>query len=236
MIHLYPYIEQTNIFNAFNFSLTLPYGITWYDNANSLYATSPTWQAIGSLYCPSDGLSGFREAIIGGGFFSRSNYLGFFGNLNYGSMWQTPANPLYRKAAFALNYGAKFADFLDGTSNTVVLGEYLTGTGTTNDNRGIYWSDQPGYSQLYTQNSPNSSIPDFIYNGYCFNFPNLNLPCLNSNGGGNDTVVSRSRHPGGVNILFGDASVHFVKNSINIATWQALGSINGAEVISSDSY
>jgi prepilin-type N-terminal cleavage/methylation domain-containing protein/prepilin-type processing-associated H-X9-DG protein len=47
---------------------------------------------------------------------------------------------------------------------------------------------------------------------------------------------TRSRHPGGVNTLFGDGSVHFVKNSIDPMTWVQLGSINGGEVISSDQY
>jgi prepilin-type processing-associated H-X9-DG protein len=49
-------------------------------------------------------------------------------------------------------------------------------------------------------------------------------------------ITSRSYHPGGVNTLFGDGSVHFVKNSINLATWRALGTIAGGEVVSSDSY
>jgi prepilin-type processing-associated H-X9-DG protein len=48
--------------------------------------------------------------------------------------------------------------------------------------------------------------------------------------------VSRSRHPGGVNTLFGDGSVHFMKNSINPQIWIALGSINAGEVISAASY
>jgi hypothetical protein len=33
-----------------------------------------------------------------------------------------------------------------------------------------------------------------------------------------------------------DGSVRFVKSSINQQTWMALGSINGGEVISADSY
>jgi prepilin-type processing-associated H-X9-DG protein len=45
-----------------------------------------------------------------------------------------------------------------------------------------------------------------------------------------------SQHPGGVNVLLGDGSVKFVKDSVNIGTWQALGSRNGGEIISSDSY
>jgi prepilin-type processing-associated H-X9-DG protein len=47
---------------------------------------------------------------------------------------------------------------------------------------------------------------------------------------------SRSRHPGGVNTLFGDGSVHFMKNSINPLTWVQLGSMSAGEAISSDQY
>jgi prepilin-type N-terminal cleavage/methylation domain-containing protein/prepilin-type processing-associated H-X9-DG protein len=49
-------------------------------------------------------------------------------------------------------------------------------------------------------------------------------------------VTARSYHPGGVNSLFGDGSVRFIKNSINWTTWRALGSIASGEVVSSDAY
>jgi prepilin-type N-terminal cleavage/methylation domain-containing protein/prepilin-type processing-associated H-X9-DG protein len=49
-------------------------------------------------------------------------------------------------------------------------------------------------------------------------------------------ITARSYHPGGVNALFGDGSVHFVKSTIDGNTWRALGTIQGGEVISSDSY
>ena len=49
-------------------------------------------------------------------------------------------------------------------------------------------------------------------------------------------VTSRSYHPGGVNALFGDGSVRFVKSSIDWTTWRALGTVAGGEVISADSY
>ncbi len=45
-----------------------------------------------------------------------------------------------------------------------------------------------------------------------------------------------SHHPGGANILMGDGSVRFLKNSVNQVTVWALGSRAGGEVISSDSY
>ena len=50
------------------------------------------------------------------------------------------------------------------------------------------------------------------------------------------SVTSRSYHPGGVNSLFADGSVKFIKNAINWQTWRALGTVGGGEVISSDSY
>ncbi len=45
-----------------------------------------------------------------------------------------------------------------------------------------------------------------------------------------------SLHPGGCNVLFGDGSVHFVKTSINLLTWQAMSSRAVGEVFSGDSY
>jgi len=53
-----------------------------------------------------------------------------------------------------------------------------------------------------------------------------------------DSVFTKasSNHPGGVNVLLTDGSVRFVKDSISLTTWQALGSMAGGEVVSSDSY
>ena len=42
---------------------------------------------------------------------------------------------------------------------------------------------------------------------------------------------ARSRHSGGVNVLFGDGSLHFIRDSIDPVTWKALGTMNGGEVI-----
>ena len=39
-----------------------------------------------------------------------------------------------------------------------------------------------------------------------------------------------SHHPGGVNVLFCDGSVKFIKASIGVQTWWALGSRAGGEV------
>ncbi len=56
--------------------------------------------------------------------------------------------------------------------------------------------------------------------------------------GPDDSIFSnaQSNHPGGVNTLFGDGSVRFVKDSVAQQTWFALGTKANGEVISSDSY
>jgi prepilin-type N-terminal cleavage/methylation domain-containing protein/prepilin-type processing-associated H-X9-DG protein len=49
-------------------------------------------------------------------------------------------------------------------------------------------------------------------------------------------MTAGSAHPGGVNVLFLDGSVKFIKNSVNYNTWYALGTHSGGEIISSDAY
>ncbi len=74
--------------------------------------------------------------------------------------------------------------------------------------------------------------------------PNFSLAPWNScrpscGGCGPDDALfsnAQSNHPGGVNVLFADGGVRFIKDSINPPTWMALGTKAGGEVISSESY
>jgi prepilin-type processing-associated H-X9-DG protein len=43
-------------------------------------------------------------------------------------------------------------------------------------------------------------------------------------------------HPGGANFLLADGSVRFIKSTVNGATWRALGTVTGGEVISADAF
>ena len=45
-----------------------------------------------------------------------------------------------------------------------------------------------------------------------------------------------SQHPGGVNVLFADGSVHFLKNSTAMVPLSALCTRSQGEVLSADSY
>ncbi len=256
MFLLFPYLEQSTIYNSYNFGLIGPLFLTtWYNTKNSLGPNSITSTVVPTLLCPSDDARTVYSQSYPfqpnppddrNNFWSLSNYLGFAGNLRWGDAFAYRGPPsLHMPHAFGFNVPTRFSDFVDGTSNTLMMGEYLRGIDGANsasgvgDYRGMFWCDFAGGALIFTQLSPNSTSPDVLYQGYCparntdTNVPSLNLPCSDGAGSGSNNVAfARSRHAGGVNVLMADGSVHFVTNYINITTWRAMGSINGGEVTS----
>ena len=57
-------------------------------------------------------------------------------------------------------------------------------------------------------------------------------PAVHERGFGHSHKAARSRHPGGVNVIMADCSMRFVTDDIALATWRAMGTMNGGEVIS----
>jgi prepilin-type processing-associated H-X9-DG protein len=55
-----------------------------------------------------------------------------------------------------------------------------------------------------------------------------------NNAGNNDELASF--HPGGVNILMGDGSVRFLRDTVAVVTLRSLVTLSGGEVISADQY
>ncbi len=51
---------------------------------------------------------------------------------------------------------------------------------------------------------------------------------------GAQATTASSHHFGGVNLVLADGSVRFIKNTIDIQAWWALGSIAGGELISDE--
>jgi prepilin-type N-terminal cleavage/methylation domain-containing protein/prepilin-type processing-associated H-X9-DG protein len=231
-IHLYPYFEMPSAFALFNFKLPAGGGNALWTNPGNVTATAvPTPM----LLCPSDGLGGrLHRHMTGFGYYARGNYAGFFGNLDYGSIWPT-VPPAPKRAAFGVNRSVRVAEITDGTSHTMAFGEILTGLNQDNDYRGVHWYDHAGTSQVYTKYTPNTPIPDTIYVPWCTattNQPSMNLPCIPGlSSGQTDNAAARSRHAGGVQVGLCDGSVHFVGDSIGLNVWQALGSIAGGEII-----
>ncbi len=63
----------------------------------------------------------------------------------------------------------------------------------------------------------------------------VDLPRTPNNASGHPEDFS-SRHPGGVNFLFADGSVHFIKDSIGSSTFLSLATRRGHEVVSADEF
>ena len=151
---------------------------------------------------------------------------------------------------------ALFAEALlgDGDSNTVsVPGDWflitppsasrldlyntckaLNTTGLTGDTNQDSYSGRTWVTGWYQATRYTHIIPP---NGLScvYNVNNAPTTIGAVNNGATATTPS-SRHPGGVNAAFSDGSVRFIKSTIDAATWWALGSTNGGEVVSSDSY
>jgi prepilin-type N-terminal cleavage/methylation domain-containing protein/prepilin-type processing-associated H-X9-DG protein len=122
------------------------------------------------------------------------------------------------------NQKVTMASVTDGTSNTIAAGESLPAQRADNN----VWQ--------YSANANGTTVP--------INYPTP-LNCDTAGGFGTPNWASRcsyantgfkSKHPGGANFLFVDGSVHFLKVSIAMPTYCALGSRAGGEVVSSDSY
>ena len=165
-VFLYPYLEQGNVYHAFNFNHpgTDPalLGFVLFAPENSVNPGAPCSVVVSTMLCPSDGMGGqvHHNPYVSGSTFARGNYLGFFGNLDYGHMvYNEPGN---LDAIFTYNVGRKTADIKDGLSNTLAFGEYLTGLDMSGDSRGVPWYIMIGSSQIYTTNPPNSPIPTSI--------------------------------------------------------------------------
>jgi prepilin-type N-terminal cleavage/methylation domain-containing protein/prepilin-type processing-associated H-X9-DG protein len=55
-------------------------------------------------------------------------------------------------------------------------------------------------------------------------------------GSAQDSLPPTSNHSGGVNMCFGDGSVKFIKDTVNVQTFWALGTRAGSEAVSADAY
>ncbi len=122
------------------------------------------------------------------------------------------------------------ASVTDGTSNTVLVGEMLPSRAADSN----FWFQNGGIHGMTVPLNWNSNTVDPASANCNNNWQQPSAPLGCRFGAAAKGFVSL--HPGGANFLFADGSVHFLKQSISMLTYVALGSRAGGEVISSDSY
>ncbi|MFO0950281.1 MAG: DUF1559 domain-containing protein [Isosphaeraceae bacterium] len=246
LAQLTPYLEQTSVFNALNLSLPI------LDAASVIFPQNSTvnMTQVSILVCPSDG----RGQCIPD--FAASNYMACTGDGVVGSGFGV-ADPAYGapNGVFYFNSSIGIAELTDGTSNTALMSESIVGNGSASGvvsgpvNAAEVAVQVSGGSPIYTPLSPaecaaatstffrrnsawvQGSYQHALYSHYYT--PNSKTPdCLRQQYHG--WKAPRSRHAGGVNVLFGDGSARFVKDTVNLQAWRGLATRNGGEVISAD--
>lgn len=181
--------------------------------------------------CPAD--NNARDQNEPGTYYmrTRGNYVVNWGNVTYGS-----APPSNGRAPFGHLNGnrstpqiTKFAHFTDGSSNTLLMSEYLKPISQAdNDWRGDIHNDD-GVFRFHTINTPNSTAPDVVNWAVATGDPAMPVSTA-----GAQHNAARSRHQGGVFTAMADGTVRFVNNSISIGTWRALGTMDGNDTIGND--
>jgi prepilin-type N-terminal cleavage/methylation domain-containing protein/prepilin-type processing-associated H-X9-DG protein len=237
-LQVLPYLEQVTLFNAANLNAT------FFDAKN----LTGTQTVISAYLCPSDPGGGMIKKTSNQPDRVKGCYAVNWGNSHYDQGNPNPftgpngtVSPI--RGAFRVNTKTvppnSMRDFTDGSSGTLLMSELIAAVnnGSTYDLRGDIWSNGRGAMMFMAYTPPNSKIPDQMDGKSDCVYPMAaNPPCLPGGGSNPAFVAARSRHPGGVNVLFADGSVKFIKNSINGRTWFAIQTMRAGEVVSADSY
>ena len=224
-IYMFPYIDQGPAGNAY--VMTTPFWLA--PNTVNSSVTGVVCVQPAMYFCPSDRPGAYWKGDVY--WRSRANYV-----VNYGNVTGNPWPAVFpSRAPFGWLNGnpttpwqTKLTQITDGTSNTMLMAEILVAKSDGDwDGRGDFLNDDSNFvnHQFMTVSTPNAGT-DITP---CVFLTDPYMPCTSSSS--NMQGAARSRHIGGVNVLFADATVHFITNSIDINSWRALGTMDGAETI-----
>jgi prepilin-type N-terminal cleavage/methylation domain-containing protein/prepilin-type processing-associated H-X9-DG protein len=209
------------------------------DNSNQMPYNDPTGNAP-----PETGWARGNYGVTAG----YEDYDHVSGGATYTTSRKGPLKGVVSSPVMAANYGAKILEISDGSSNTIMAAELRAGISPL-DPRGT-WA--LGFSSASIVNAgrapynptPNNALGDSGSDGdeiqNCSKFWNptigsyQRMGCINDPGAIMTSGMSRSRHIGGVNCLFADGSVRFVKEAIDEYTWGLLLSKADGLTISGD--
>jgi prepilin-type N-terminal cleavage/methylation domain-containing protein/prepilin-type processing-associated H-X9-DG protein len=251
-LRLTNYLEQRAVYDAYNFMLGDVLNGASVPANTTVMATS-----IPGYLCPSDPNPGSTENLAGGfsvpvttvnyavnGGVNRWNN----GGRTSGTAWWLGGHPLFGGLV-------RISAITDGTSNTAGFGEWVKGTsgqdalglnlvyaiaqytngGPLNDQNACLAAGTP----LWDFKGEYWTLQDTGRGGPYYHVMPPNQPaCAVSSAFGNvDSFIGASSfHPGGVNVLLLDGSVRFIKSSVDLAAWNAMGTRAMGEVIGADAF
>lgn len=234
---LLPYVEAQNLADAIDFRVG-------FRGTGFATVNGPAFEKQIPVYnCASDSIG--TSTGWGSGRWARSSFVACYSPdgtmvepdapFTYDGGNKSANNPAVaskRVALFNVNVCHGTQDVVDGTSHTAAISETITGPSGTGDARGRWWND---WGVQYTHHrGPNSPLMDKVWTpacawGFC---ETAKAPCeCTAPSWSNEDYAARSFHPGGVNLLLADSSVHFVSEQVDLAVWQAQASINSREML-----
>jgi prepilin-type N-terminal cleavage/methylation domain-containing protein/prepilin-type processing-associated H-X9-DG protein len=238
--YLLPFMEQDNIFRLVDPTKK------WDDPANAAACAAE----VKSFKCPSDPNPITPPGWAGTNYRSNQGSQILFGQPSASGANSTMPEP---DGPFPPEKTIRLVQITDGTSNTVAFSEHLIGdfsngigTDRTDTFRpGTYPNTPDQAVQQCASIDPTNLAYQGVSNvgapwleGYhsTTQYYHVGLPNTRSCmfPPGRIATTANSNHTNGVNVALCDGSVRFVTNSISLATWRAVGSRNGGEVIGSD--
>ncbi len=225
-------IEQESLYRYFEIIRSeRPEVVDWFGNGT--YATKAPIgkQHLDAMDCPTHPrVEELFKNGTGMEDLARGNYAACYGKGGYGTS-QT-SNPAIG-GIFGNNSKIKIEEIQDGSSNTLMLSELkhrVPGSKSSEDTRGVWGYGIMGGNIFSSKLTPNTTANDLVWG--CRSAPQEGMPCSQSGSPYvNMSCAARSYHVGGVNVCMGDGSVRFVRDSIPVLVWQAMGSRGGGETV-----
>jgi type II secretory pathway pseudopilin PulG len=225
LVKILPYMELEELYTKYDFTVAVS------ASPNSTVANT----LVPLFFCPSytGAKQGGMAYITGGVTCYATCYVGVFGWHATDGRALTSAGLGSQRGAFFVNSNTKVKDVTDGLSNTLVMGEFRPNflrvlsptfykeTGSSElIGPNARWS--PWAASIFLENI--GSVKGMKYS------PNQVFAPYNNRIYDVWPLPFSSEHPQGTSMLYGDGSVAFFTENVDITVWRNLSTIAGGEV------